>query len=134
MTVYINGVDTRSKVVWKDASEGVINDDDRTAWLDWTDLDITAETSPHAKFAILMLRLKAGTKGTGTSCELKVRKNGTTPSYCPQLKIRQETIEGQTYYRLVTVGLDSDRVLEYTLSVGTDWVLDTDVSVLGYIE
>lgn len=124
-----------SKVIWKDVSQTVLSDSNRTVDLDWTDLDLTGSTSANAKFAILLLRMKANTIGTGSSCQLKVRKNGTTPAYYPEHRIDKEGITAGFYINQeVIVGLDSGQVLEYAIEMGVGWDVNSRIVVLGYIE
>lgn len=136
MTVYINGVDTKSKVVWKDVPERALRLLNQTEDLDWTDLDLTAYTSASAKIAILGLRLKIDSL-TNTAVALwKVRKNGTTPSYYPRIRAGSEM--GDTTYadlfEYALVGLDSGQVIEYELGVTGTIQVDVEIRVLGYIE
>lgn len=122
-----------SKAIWI-ATDTVLTDSNRSATLDWTDLDLTAETSERAKFAILLLRVSPDTVGTGTYSYLQVRKNGVASAYTPILRLMLEVEQGTYYFECVIVGLDSDQVLEYKISVGTDWQIDSRIDLLGYIE
>ncbi|MBA7678397.1 hypothetical protein ES703_86672 [subsurface metagenome] len=136
MTVYINGVE-RAPVIWKSTAPTVMSDDNRTVGLAWTDLDLNVLTwtSDHAKFAILLLRMRSITVGSGSYSALGVRKNGTTPSYYPLVKPYIEAAaNNDRFYAFVIVGMDSDQVIEYKINVGTGWEVDTDITLLGYIE
>ena len=123
-----------SKVIWKDASERALTDEDRTELLGWTDLDLTAYTSANALFAIVQLLLIAKISGSAGMSIIQFRKNGTTPTYTPMLII-QYTQPNWTYSTLIAiVGLDSGQVLEYRLSPATDATIHSYLDILGYIE
>ncbi|MBA7552459.1 hypothetical protein ES705_45020 [subsurface metagenome] len=128
-------VDTLTKFVWKDASQTAMTDLNRTESLPFTALDLTVFTSPNAKFAILNLRIRADTVGSGTNSGVWVRKHGTTPANCPRLLLdRLGTVQILYHYAQVIIGLDSAQAIDYLISVGTDWQVDTRIEVLGYIE
>jgi len=128
-------VDAFSKVIWIDAPSSAMTDLNRVASLGWTDLDITAKTSADAKLALLSLWLRPDVVGTGIHSFLSVRKNGTTPSYLPNLIVNKAQITaGGEVQTFVIVGLDSGQVLEYYIYVATGWQIDTLISVLGYVE
>lgn len=128
-----SGIQRVSKAVWKETVT-VLTDSNRTESLDWTDLDLTAFTSSGAEFAMLLLRVSADTVGTGSYSYLQVRKNGSSSAYVPALRVALEVTEGVYYFEFVIVGLDSDQVLEYKISVGTDWQIDSRIDLVGYIE
>ena len=124
-----------SKVIWRPTVGSVVSDSDRTVTLDWTDVDISYLTGDNAKFAILLLRSKVNTVGTGSYALIGVRKNGETPSYYPLLKPYQKAVEADDrLYEFVIVGLDSDQVLEYKIELTAGWDIDTDITLLGHIE
>lgn len=124
-----------NKVIWKDASELAVTDDDRIASLEWTDFDLTAYTSANAKFALLQLLLRADTVGTGNDVSLSVRKNGTTPAAFPKLVLFKDgTTVGRFLYQDALVALDSGQVIEYKIVLTTDWQVDSRIHVIGYIE
>lgn len=124
-----------SKVIWMDAAETAISDYDRTVDLPFTDLDLTAITSPNAKFAILRMRIKADTVGPGNHSYIAIRKNGTSPVSYPWLRLdKAGTTVGVYNFEVVIVGLDSEQVIEYKIDVGGGWQVDSTIQVLGYIE
>ena len=124
-----------SKVIWKDSPQTALNDDNRTSTLTFTDLDLSGYTSLYAKFAIVRMDLKADTVGTGNDCDLKIRKNGTTPAHYPRLILdKAGTTAGVSKYMVAIIGLDDGQVIEYAIDVGTNWQVDSDIKVLGYIE
>ena len=124
-----------SKVVWKTTPSVAMTDPPRTVTLNWTDLDLTAYTSENAKLAILLIRFRATVIGAGAYSELEVRKNGTTATSTPRLRIDGSGITaGTDQYLDVVVGLDSGQVLEYRIDVGEGWTVDSRIVVLGYIE
>lgn len=123
------------KTIWKATNQRAVNDDDRTVDLAWTELDLTAYTSENAKFAVLMLQLKPNTIGTGSSCNVRVRKHGDTPTYVALLRIPKDgvTVPVATE-EVVEVGLGPGQTIDYTIDVGTGWDIDTEIDVLGYRE
>lgn len=124
-----------SKVIWEDTSVAVMTDWDRTVTLGWTDLDLTAYTSENAKLAILLLQMSAVTIGTGPYSELKARLNGNWSFDYPRLRLcKPGIVEGYCLYQEAVVGLDSGQVLEYSITVGAGWTVDSRMVVLGYIE
>lgn len=123
------------RVIWKDSSETGMSDLDRAATLAFTELDLTAQTSPAAKFAILRMRIKANTVGAGNDSYIAVRKNGTTPAAHPWLGLDKAGTTVAVYrFQTFIIGLDSERKIQYKIDVGTGWQIDTRISVLGYIE
>ncbi len=128
-------VDALTKVIWIDAPPTAMTDFNRTVSSDWTDLDLTALTSPEAKLAILLLRMRADTLGVDDSV-FKIRKNGTTPSTSPSLVLDAAgTTTGVFHFQFAIIGLDSGQVMEHAIIVGPGgWQVDSIINVLGYIE
>jgi len=128
-------VDALTKFIWKDASDTAMTDLDRTESLPYTELCLTPFTSPDAKLAILLLRARADTIGTGPATRFSVRKNGTTPAAYPTMTLNRLGISVDSYhFQQVIVGLDTAQTIEYWIAVGTNWQVDTRISVQGYIE
>ena len=124
-----------SKVIWKNSSESALSDLDRTVSLGMTDLDLTAFTSANAKAALVQLEMRADVIGTGNSCLLALRKNGTSPAHRPSLQLDKAGATAAVYqFEMVLIGLDSGRIMEYLITVGTGWTIDSRIRVLGYIE
>lgn len=124
-----------SKVVWKDVPESAINDLDRTENLLWTDLDLTPFTSGKARMAIVSLVMRADVIGTASYANLKIRKNGTSPAYYPVMIMDKVGTTAAVYrYKEVIIGLDDGQVMEYAITPGAGWQVDTRIRVLGYIE
>ena len=121
------------KMVWLAESVGLVADTGRTANLAWTDKDITANTSPNAKFAILLLRTNC-TAYTSNYAFLQVRKNGDTPTNAPQLMHPSATEIPDRRDLSAIVGLDSGQVFEYKIAVVATGTYDTYIYLLGYIE
>lgn len=135
----IGGADTLdgsfSKVVWKDASEQALSDLNRTSSLSATDLDLTAYTSSDAKLVILTVTVVVDTIGSGSNCVVGVRKNGTTPAAAPQNKVMKDGVTtGVPIPVEVIIAMDTDEIIEYWITIGTGWQIDTYINVLGYIE
>ncbi|MBA7588096.1 hypothetical protein ES708_30144 [subsurface metagenome] len=128
-------VDALTKVIWKDASETAMDDSNRTASLPYTLLCLTPYTSPNAKLAILMLRMRPDTVGSGLYSQLFIRKNDTLPASLPRLILDKAGTSPYVYhYCQVIIGLDSSQFIEYNIWVGTGWQVDSQINVLGYIE
>ena len=124
-----------SLVIWKDTSEQALLDINRTTTLDWTDLDLTAFTSPKAKLAILQLQFYLGSI-TGGKAVLEVRKKGTTTTYnnfivagANQGDLADAELEG-----LAIVGLDAGQTIEYKITITATITITSMINVLGYIE
>ncbi len=127
--------DTLSKVVWKDASQTALNDDNRTSSITWTLLDLIARTSPNAKFAIVRMDLQARVVGIGADSDLKIRKHGTSPAYYPRLILDKAGTTPYVFkYMMAIIGLGQGQKIDYAIDVGTNWTIDSDIKVLGYIE
>jgi hypothetical protein len=123
------------KVVWKDLSGQALVDSDRTSTIDFTDLDLTSYTSSDTKLACLLLSIKPDTVGAGDYCSLRVRKNGQTAGVQPVLFLgKNEATVDCYYYAQVFVGVDSNQIMEYSITVGTGWQIDSWIYVLGYWE
>ena len=125
-----------SKVIWKDDSWRAVYDLDRSIDLGFTDVNLREGTSPTAKIAILRLGFKPDSIGTGPYTRVAVRKNDLSPTARPTLILDKSMITTATtwFYENCVVGMDSDGVIEYEINVGTGWVGDTRIDVLGYIE
>ena len=121
------------KVVWKDTSQNVLGDLNRTSSLDWTDLDLTASTSPNAKFAILNLRSLLDSYTDG-QVNLDIRKNGTAPSYTDRLWASNAAESAKSSQAQMIAALDSGQVVEYKIYLGGTAQVDSWIDVLGYIE
>ena len=128
--------DVPAVVVWKDASEQAMLDTNRTATLDWTDLDLTAFTSVDAKLAILNLRMVMDSIDGVAAAGLQVRKNGTTPDYFPTIMITEKegNVAGATLIQEVLLGMDAGQVIEYKIIIAGTIQVDSMIRVLGYIE
>jgi len=134
MTVSINGIAT-PKFNWIDSPPQAFSLFNVAASVSWTDDDLTGETSPNAKFVILQLKIRADTVGSSGSASIGVRKNGTVPTRYPQLVLDRLGTETAIYhYETIILGLDTNKVFEYEVSLGTGWQVDVIVDVLGYIE
>jgi len=122
------------ELVWKDASERPLYLANCVAAVAWTDLDLTATTSSTAKIAVIQLRLTVNTVGA-TVCSLSVRKNGTTPTYFPQIRVDTAyPIVGNYLTEVALCGMDTGQVIEYTVAMGAGWDVDVSIEVLAYYE
>ncbi|GAJ07909.1 unnamed protein product [marine sediment metagenome] len=124
-----------SLVIWKDTSEQALLDIARTTSLDWTDLDLTAFTSPGAKCAIVQLQFYI-ISITGGKAVLEVRKKGTTTTIndfivagAKQGDLAQAELEG-----VAIVGLDAGQTIEYKTTITDTININSMINVLGYIE
>jgi hypothetical protein len=129
-------VATKSGIVWKDASERALFDANRSASLTWTDLDLTAYTSADAVIAIVKMELQVDSITPPGRAELGIRKNGTTPSYYPQLRVSDVNGDaaGAVRHMIALIGLDSGEIMEYEIAISGTIQVDTFIEVLGYIE
>lgn len=124
-----------SKVIWKPTGEVALDDNNRTATLDWTELDLTAYTSERAKFAIVRLYIKPDTVGSGDYSYLRIRENGSITTRTPRVDLdKAGSTEGVIHYETAIIALDNDRKIQYAITPGTGWQLDSNIDVLGYIE
>lgn len=124
-----------SKVIWLDESLRVMDDNNRSASLDWTELDLTTETSVNAKFAILKLRVSPDVVGSELVSSIQVRKNDQSLYYFPECVVRKAaSAVGETQFAFVVVGLRSGQLLDYRIVIGTGWTIDSDIQLLGYSE
>jgi hypothetical protein len=127
------------ELVWKDASASptpfpIAN---AVTSVNWTDVDLTATTSATAKIAIIQLKLTPNTVGASGVCQFGVRKNGTTPTYYPLIRIDIEAPVAGGFETLVTpIGMDTGQVIEYILSMteAVGWDVTLDIEVLAYYE
>jgi len=127
--------DTHSKIIWKDTSETAMDDLNRTEPLDRTDLVLTPYTSPIAKTAIVLLRMRADTVGTGNYARLYIRKGGSPATAYPLLVLdKAGTTPAVYHYQQALIGLNSSQMIWYHIYVGNGWQVDSRISVLGYVE
>ncbi len=121
-------------IQWLAASVNLVNDAARVATLNWTDADITAQTSPIAKFALLELTMSQVAGAVGNVSTIGVRKNGAAPAAFPQLSGRQLAVDANYQSTFVIVALDPGQIFEYTIIVGAGSTITTLIDLLGYIE
>jgi len=127
--------DAFSKIIWKPVSPTVMENLNRTTSLPRTDLVLTAYTSPNAKIAIVELRMRADTVGTGSYSRLYVRKGGSPAIAYPNLVLDKAGTTAAVYHYLTAlIGLNSSQMIWYGIYVSTGWQVDTRISVMGYIE
>ncbi|MBA7553722.1 hypothetical protein ES705_46321 [subsurface metagenome] len=127
--------DTFSKIIWKDTSETAMDDLNRTVSLPRTDLVLTPYTSPIAKIAIVLLRMRADTVGTGQYARLYIRKGGTDATAYPIIALDKAGTTVAVYqHQQALIGLNSSQLIWYGIYVGSGWQVDSRISVLGYIE
>lgn len=103
-----------SKWVWKDASTRELLVEGRTTDLTWTDLDMTTGTSTSAvaMYGRSIILLTSWTSGYVT---MRLRKNGTTPTYYPDIYGDNQDCAAKINNQNVICGLDTDEILEYYL-------------------
>lgn len=124
-----------SEFVWKDASEEALSDLNRTATLDWTDLDLTAYTSANAKRVTCVLDIYVDSINGGEAY-LYVRKNGTTPLHLSQalVQAKRGDTAGAKSRLTVPCGLDNGQVLEYRIYIIGTIQIDSHIFILEYAE
>ncbi|MBA7573304.1 hypothetical protein ES708_15100 [subsurface metagenome] len=127
--------DAFSKVIWKELSETAMDDLNRTISLNRTDLVLTPYTSPIAKIAIVLLRMRAGTVGTANYARLYIRKGGSGAIAYPIIVLdKAATTVAVYHYQQALIGLNSSQLIWYGIYVGNGWQVDSRISVLGYVE
>ena len=127
------------ELVWKDASASptpfpIAN---AVTSVNWTDVDLTTTTSATAKIAVIQLKLTANTVGASGVCQFGIRKNGTTPTYYPIIRIDMEAPVAGGFETLVTsIGMDTGQVIEYniTMTEAVGWDVTLGIEVLAYYE
>jgi len=123
------------ELVWKDNGVVVLTDENRTATLDWTTLDLTANTSPVAKWVYLRLQFHVDSINAGGGVTLQCRKNGTGATVIPCLTANSNNIGAGDYaYGNMWVGMDAGQVIEYKINIVGTIQVDTYLSVLAYVE
>ncbi|MBA7589848.1 hypothetical protein ES708_31941 [subsurface metagenome] len=127
--------DTHSKIIWKDLSETAMDDLNRTISLNRTDLVLTPYTSPIAKIAIVLLRMRADTVGTGNYARLYIRKGGSGAIAYPIFNLdKAGTTPAVYHHQQALIGLNSSQMIWYNIYVSNGWQVDSRISVLGYVE
>jgi len=127
------------ELVWKDASASpspfpIAN---AVTNVNWADVDLTAVTSATAKIAVIQLKLTPNTVGASGVCQFGVRKNGTTPTYYPVIRIDIEApVAGGFETLVIPIGMDTGQVIEYILSMteAVGWDVTLGIEVLAYYE
>lgn len=122
-----------SKVVWKTARTLALNQANKTASIDWTDLDLTSATSAKAKFAIVLAQIHIDSYTSG-ALEFMLRVNGSTDSFQFYMTATDAPEAGDMANLVGIIGLDSGQVCEYSAAISGTAQADFNVYVLGYIE
>jgi len=137
-TLYAAGFPTAgqqvSKLIENVTPALALSDLNRIATLGWTDLDLTAYTSVNAKFALLFLRITADVIGGGAYSTLASRKNGTTFSIVWSSNIFTYASAGDFSDLVVIQEMDSSQVIEYAITLGAGWQVDSSIWVMGHTE
>ena len=121
------------RFVWKDTPEEALSLANQAATVTWTDLDLTAYTSADAKAVYLQLLINVDT--ATKDYWLGVRKNGTSPSYYPYLRVNADNAHaGDLQTDMVIVGCDTGEVIEYYAYVEAGGQADFLIYVMGYWE
>ncbi|GAH37960.1 unnamed protein product [marine sediment metagenome] len=123
-----------SKVIWKDTFDVVLDLAAQTIDIDWTDIDLTANTSPNAKIALVRLYLRLVDGGTAGANFLGIRKKGTTDYW--GVEMTNALPDGMAVQSAGLIGLDAGQVIEYSVTVATAGTpsLRCIIFVMGYIE
>ena len=124
------------KFVGKENAE-ILTISNRTATLAYTDLDLTAYTSPNAKYAKIggMINVDSVTAGANNQACLSLRKNGTTPTWAIVCWVDGGVqVAGSRVYFSAMVEMDSGQVIEYGIVVSGTIQFDTYMWLEGYIE
>lgn len=110
-------------------------DANRTSSNTWTDLDLSSHVPSWAKSASVFVRVSVDTVGSGTNCSVRLRKNGTTPDTKggPNLFVDKAGITaGGSIQAQFDIGMDDSKIIEYLITVGTGWQIDTYIWVAGW--
>ena len=124
-------ISTLVGIVWKDTQPEVLSLLDQTATGNWTGLDLTAQTSAKAKMAMLQVYIKVDSYTDGNII-LSLRRKGTTPTIA--VTVVPELVAGKSIWSFRIVGLDSDKILQYRVTISGTAQADFNVYLLGYIE
>lgn len=122
-----------NKIIWKDTFVTLLDINIQTADIPWTQLDLTAATSPYAKFAIVLLRIRGRGVAVSGISHIDVRKNGTTSSIAQWLRVGGYD-QYEWHFDQVIIALDSAQVIEYALTTANSDSVDADIILMGYIE
>jgi hypothetical protein len=123
---------------WLASSVQVVAQSNKTTDIAYTDVDLTSDTSPTAAFALLQLYLNTDSVNGGMAF-LRVRRNGDTPTYVPQILVGPGDTNITDRVPIATcssviVGLDAGQVFEYNLDVTGTIQVDAYINLLGYID
>jgi len=130
------GINNRlaSRTFWLSSSVNKVSDLDRTTTLDWTDLDLSGETSKTARYAILLVRIHVDTSPAATyNAVVELRRKGDTPADHPRIWVMPHNDAGDWITQQVIIGLDTSQTCQYRIGVG-DGQIDSYVDLLGYVE
>ena len=126
----------KGMIVWLDTPVQVVAQTNKTSDIAYTDVDLTADTSANAAIAMLQLHVHIDSIASG-SVYLRVRKNGTTPTYPPYIFWGDYYLTEGDYIEnivgSVLCGLDTGQIFEYNLDVAGTIKVDAYINLLGYI-
>ncbi len=122
-------------VTWSATSPTALTDSNRTTTSGYTDLDLTANTSATAKFALIRTLMKVNSISAGGVASLYLRKNGETPGAHKSLRLAstQGDAAGAQVAGFEIIALDAGQVLEWNVIISGTIDVDTWIYVLGYI-
>lgn len=128
--------DNVNTIVWSTTAPTALTDSNRTTTSNYTDLDLTANTSAAARFALVRCRMVCNSiTGTG-SARLYIRKNGETPGaqYGAFIDGSCGDVAGAVSSDFQIIGLDAGQIMEWNIIVTGTIDVTTYFNVLGYIE
>lgn len=119
-------------ITFKDNPAQVLALSNITATTNFTEVDITSDTSGSTKAALLqvIMTLDSYTNGAIT---LILREKGTTPAN-PHTVVFEKPVTGGVAHSELLIPVDTDQILEYNLVIGGTCQIDVLINVMGYIE
>lgn len=124
-------ISTKVGAVWKDTEETALALTNQSIDITMTDLDLTAYTSAAAKMAILNIVIHIDSYADG-DINITLRKNGTAATKPVFQFPAPAAALNATFFCII--GLDSDEIMEYALSISGTAQIDLTIYVLGYFE
>ena len=125
------------KLIWLSSQPQVMQDLNRSATLDWTDLDLSAKVSANATVCIFRVHghLDAIAAGMGNRMDFQLREKGAAaPKPSTWTLDGAGVAAGSDPYEMLTCGINSDKILQYRIALGGTITIDTWIDLLGYFE
>ncbi len=124
-------VDAVPRLTWKEGNQIALTDAARTTGLPWTDLDLTAFTSPTARKAVIDIWLIVNSWSSGVLA-FQFRQKGVTDDLSHIVYANVAAIGTLQVMQQSIVGLDVNQVMQYNISVDGTANLTSRLYVAGY--